>query len=219
MIFDLYHMPDVFVSEDKKERTENTAVGKHSQIEAKPLPFLASFCENPKDIAFVNQEEDEKIILFLRRHFIKNLTWISTTLILLIIPIFLITPFNILNSIQAVIPLRFIIVFLAFYYLIIIGFIYTSFVNWFYNIGIITTKQIIDIDFTDIMYREVAKARIEDVIDVEYIQGGFLHSFFDYGNVFVQTEGIKPNFEFQSTPRPDRTADIIIDLKGGSDNE
>lgn len=90
----------------------------------------------------------------------------------------------------------------------------TNFVTWFYNVGIVTTKQIIDIDFDDIMYREVAKVHIQDIIDAEYHQGGFLHSFFNYGDVFVQTEGLKPNFEFLSIPKPDNTTDIIIDLKG-----
>ena len=206
-------MPDVFISNDKNINA------KKNETQLKPpakLPFLASYCENPQGIKFVSQEENEKIILFLRRHFIKNLSWLSLGFILSFAPILLFYPFNIIEKLQAVLPLSFAIVFLAFYYLIIIGYLFTNFITWFYNVGIVTTKQIIDIDFTDIMYREVAKARIQDVIDAEYTQGGFMHSFFNYGNVFIQTEGIKPNFEFHHIPNPDKTTDIIIDLKGGS---
>jgi hypothetical protein len=211
-------MPDVFVSnENKSIPEEKTLLSSKIPLE-KSIPLLASFCHNPTGVTFINQEHDEKIILFLRKHFIKNISWISMGFLFLLLPIILIFPVNFIESVQSVIPLRFILVFLGFYYLIIVGFVYTSFITWFYNVGIITTKQIIDVDFTDIMYREVAKVRIEDVIDAEYIQGGFLHSFFDYGNVFVQTEGLKPNFEFHSIPYPDKTTDIIIDLKAGKND-
>ncbi len=212
-------MPDVFISDDDNQNQEVKAPNTNKlSTSEKPLPFFTSFCEKPNGIEFINQEKDEKIVLFLRRHFIKNIPWISTGIILMVLPILLIVPFNTLDPIRTVIPIRFITIFIIFYYLIIVGFMYLSFITWFYNVGIISTKQVIDIDFTDIMYREVAKVRIEDVIDAEYTQGGFLHSFFNYGNTFIQTEGVKPNFEFHSIPNPDKATDIIMDIKGGNLN-
>ncbi len=207
-------MPDVFVSNDKKIDSSVAIQKTPNSDSGSSLPLFSAFCKNPQGINFVNQEPDEKIILFLRRHFIKNINWITISIMLLLLPVFLFLPINLLDIFQDVVPFRFIIIFIAFYYLIVLGFMLTSFVAWFYNVGIITTKQIIDIDFNDIMYREVAKVRIQDIIDAEYHQGGFLHSFFNYGNVFVQTEGLKANFEFHSIPNPDSTTDILIDLKG-----
>lgn len=207
-------MPDVFVSDDKKIISKESVRKLSESVSGSHLPLFSAFCQNPKGINFVNQEPDEKIILFLRRHFIKNINWIVIGIILLLLPLFLFLPINLYDTIRNVVPFRFIIIFVAFYYLIVFGFMLTNFVTWFYNVGIVTTKQIIDIDFDDIMYREVAKVHIQDIIDAEYHQGGFLHSFFNYGDVFVQTEGLKPNFEFLSIPKPDNTTDIIIDLKG-----
>lgn len=208
-------MPDVYISDKEKQALE---INKENMLEesAKYLPLLSSYCENPNGVAFVSQEADEKILLFLRKHFIKNIYWLTLGFILLFVPILLTFPFNILQTLSNILPVSFIAVFLAFYYLIIIGYLYTNFITWFYNVGIITPKQIIDIDFTDIMYREVAKVRVQDVIDAEYTQGGFLHNFLNYGNVFIQTEGIKPNFEFHNIPNPDKTTDMIINLKGKS---
>lgn len=209
-------MPDVFLSKERNEPFKTDKQSIPAPSSSKMLPFLSSFCEKPNGIEFVSQEENEKIIIFIRRHFITNISWISIGIILLVAPLFLIFPFNILQDLLKILPSSFIVILLIFYYLIIVGYVYTNFITWFYNVGIITSKQIIDVDFTDIMYREVAKVRIQDIIDAEYTQGGFLHSFFNYGDVFIQTEGIKPNFEFYHIPNPDKTTDIIIDLKGES---
>lgn len=209
-------MPDVFVSEEVKTPINSKPVQLNATElkESKHLSFFSSFCPNPTGITFKNQEPDEKIALFLRRHFIKNINWILICIALALLPIFFLFPISLFKDFQNIIPINFGIIFLLFYYLLVFSFAYVNFVTWFYNAGIITNKQIIDIDFTDIMYREVAKAGIKDVIDVEFKQGGFMGSFFDYGDVFVQTEGIKPNFEFHSIPRPNRATDILIDLKG-----
>ncbi len=207
-------MPDVFLSDNKKNISGKSIHKLPESNSGVNLPLFSAFCQYPQGIKLVNQENDEKIVLFLRRHFIKNINWISISITLLLLPIFLFLPINFFNTFQDFVPLRFNLIFLAFYYLIVFGFMLTNFITWFYNLGIITTKQIIDIDFNDIMYREVAKVRIQDIIDAEYQQGGFFHSFFNYGNVFVQTEGLKPNFEFHAIPNPDSTTDILIGLKG-----
>jgi hypothetical protein len=201
-------MTDVFVS--KENITDSV---KPALIEPKNLPLFSSFSHMPEGIRFEYQEADEKIILFMRAHFITNVSWMILAFILLILPIILFNFTNMLNSIETIVPFRYIVILVSFYYLIVVGYIYNCFIIWFYNIGIVSTKQIIDIDFTDIMYRDVAKARIQEIVDIEYKQAGFMHNFFDYGDLFIQTEGIKPNFEFNAIPHPDKTATIILDLK------
>lgn len=205
-------MPDVFVSDDNQPLPEK----QHEELNkpaANPLPFFSAYSHLPHGIKFTNQEPDEHVVLFLRRHFTKNVSWILMSILFILLPFALFFIPDLLPMIQSVIPFTFMLIFISFYYLIIIGFIFNNFIIWFYNLGIVTNKQIIDMDFTDIMYREVAKANIRDVVDVEFRQGGFLHSFFDFGDVFIQTEGVKPNFEFISIPHPDKVSDIILDLK------
>lgn len=231
-------MPDVFVKDDSKQpKTKTKTIPKKTGVPktvqtttpiapaapvtaaptikpVKPVSFFTSFSHFPEGIKFSYQEIDEDIILFLRRHYTQNIRWVALSIILIFLPLILLLFGNLINSVLIIIPLRFIIIFIAFYYLIVIGYIFISFITWFYNVGIITNKQIIDIDFSDIMYRSIAKARIEEIVDVEFSQGGFLQSFFDFGNVTVQTEGVKPNFEFNNIPYPDKATDIILDLIG-----
>ncbi len=207
-------MPDVFVSDEPAEKSQiiPNKVQRIMNGQSKLLPYFASYCKLPEGISFENQEANEVVIIFLRRHFITNARWISIGIFLLLIPLFIFSLAS-LVAINLFLPFNYLFIVTLFYYMIVIGYIFNNFITWFYNFGIITTEQIIDLDFNDIMYRTVAKARIQDVVDVEFEQGGFLHSFFDYGNVFIQTEGVKPNFEFQAVPFPDKVTDVILDLK------
>jgi hypothetical protein len=198
---------------EKPNITEEKKADTPGQPQGKRLPFFSAYCHMPEGVRFLNQEPSEKIILFLRRHFITNLNWIGLSLILLCLPLFLPLAAEYFSDYFLLIPVPFIIILLGFYYLIIIGYIYLQFISWFYNVGIVTNRQLVDVDFSDIMYRDIAKVRIEDVIDIEFSQGGFLDSIFDFGQVNVQTEGLKSNFEFEEIPNPDRVTDIILELK------
>lgn len=198
-------MPDVFVA--RKNQNKN----KHPSF----MPHLASFCEKPDGVSFQNQEEDEKILLFLRRHFITNVPWIFIALILIAIPPFFLT----LNSQLSIfnlsaLPARFTTIFTVFYYLIILNYIFISFITWFYNISLVTQKRIVDIDFSDLVYHDVAITKLSLIEDVNYTQSGFIRSFFNYGDVFVQTAGEKTHFDFLATPKPGKVVDIIQNLIG-----
>ncbi len=105
-----------------------------------------------------------------------------------------------------------------FYYVITIGYALTELLNWFYNIGIVTKTRLIDIDYSHVTHKSIAITRIGDIVDAEYKQGGFLGNIFNYGDIFIQTEGLKPNFEFPSVPQPAEIIDIIIDLKSKDQN-
>lgn len=206
-------MPDLFVAPADSDNKTTEPKQPAGQPEPKKLPLLASYCHMPLGVTFLNQEPNEKIILFLRRHIITNMRWVSFSLILLALPLSLPLMADLFSNYFLLIPAPFIIILLGFYYLIIIGYMYLQFITWFYNVGIITDKQLIDVDFTDIMYRDIAKTRVESIIDVEFSQGGFLDSLFDFGNLNIQTEGIKPNFEFDNIPHPEQATDIILLLK------
>src|SRR3989338_9386657 len=74
-------MPDLFVNPKNISKETLPAVS------SEPVHMLSAFCENPIGIAFAEQASDEKILLFLRRHFITNLLWILISVVLLLFPI------------------------------------------------------------------------------------------------------------------------------------
>lgn len=210
-------MPDLFVADKTQKKVpEPEPVNPGTVIVKKKEhhPFTA-FHRFPEGIAFENQEKDEKIHLFIRKHFITNVNWILATVAFALIPLVMLLLQSILMIDLSAIPDDVVLIFLLFYYLIIAGFALTSYVTWFYNIGLVTNLRVVDVDITSIQHKNVAATALSDIVDVEYTQKGFLGNILNYGDVHMQTEGLKPNFEYLSVPRPAQIADIITDLKAG----
>lgn len=203
-------MPDIFKA-TKTNHAAHTAKKQPARIFSPHVGLFTTVSQHPDCLSFENKKQDEEIVLFLRAAFITNFGWIFLTFLLAFAP--LILPFS-LQLINFTIPVSFqlsILLIIA-YYLFVLQFAFTNFITWFYNVGIITSKQVIDIDFSHVTYRNVAISTLDDIVDVEYNQGGFLLSIFDYGDIFIQTEGRKPNFEFYNVPQPQKVVNIIMNL-------
>jgi len=97
--------------------------------------------------------------------------------------------------------------------MIIMAYGWINFLNWFFNIGIVTNKRIFDIDFHSLIQKEVTATEINDVQEVTSKTTGFFSSFFNFGNIFVQTAGKEVNIEFLQIPQPIRAAKIINELR------
>lgn len=213
-------MPDLFVNQKKAEDEKVVEVKseKHSEPIKNPSSRhahrFASFCTRPSNISFENQEEDEEILLFLRRHFITNVPWIALAVFLVIIPPLLAVVFSMVNIIAFSVPDGFILITTLFYYLAIIMYIFVEFISWFYDIGIVTQKRVIDLDYSDIIHHDVAVTKLNLVQDINYNQTGLLRSFFNFGNVLIQTAGNNPNFDFLGIPKPGSAVHLIQDLIG-----
>lgn len=203
-------MPDVFIN------TNNTTNERSiSPVHPNNIHMLSTFCENPLGISFVEQAPDEKILLFLRRHFITNFLWILIILVLLLVPVLFFIFKSELQLLGAIdLPWRFILIFIIFYYLAVFAYAFINFLSWFYNVFIVTQKRIVDIDYSNIVIHNVAFTKLNHVQDVNYDQIGFIRSLFNYGDVFAQTAGNEPNFDAHSVPQPRRAAHIIADLIG-----
>lgn len=177
--------------------------------------ILSTFCKNPKEISFQTQKPGESIILFLRAHLITNISWIAMSLIAMVIPIIvlvLLQNFGEFLSNPAI--SRFILVYVLFYYLLVFSYIFISFLVWFYNVFIVTTERVVDIDYSDIVVHNIAITNLNNVEDANYTQSGFIPTLFNYGHLYAQTAGNEKNFEALSIPKPREATHIIGDLLG-----
>ncbi|MBI5127400.1 PH domain-containing protein [Candidatus Roizmanbacteria bacterium] len=159
-------------------------------------------------IKFETYEPGEKVILLLRAHPVTQLHWIINSIILFIVLFFInfiLPSFLLLN--QIFVLNVFILVF-------ILSFIWYSFLNWYFNVGIITNKRVIDVDFHGILYKEVTVARLNKIEDITVKSGGYFASLFDYGTVFTQTAGTEANVEFINIPFPSLVVQNINQLLG-----
>jgi hypothetical protein len=164
--------------------------------------FLSAFMTRPS-IRFETQQADETIVLMLRSHPITQLTWIFNTvlfMILLIIVNFLAAPYILSNQLIGI---------NIFAFVFIVSFMWLNFLNWYFNVGIVTTKRIVDVDFSSILYKEINIAQLEKIEDTTSKTAGYFGSLFDYGNVFIQTAGFEGNIEFINVPSPSQVVEII----------
>lgn len=220
-------MPDVFIS-PKKAKT----IPEKPQSASKTIPSVttkpdnqehhmhafAAFCQDPVGFTFQTQEADEQVLLFLRKHFITNVPWIILSLIFLTLPPLVSPLFSNPDLPFGMLPTRFYTILGLFYYLVVFGYIFANFITWSYNISLVTQKRVMDIDFQDIIYTNVAETKIDLVQDVDYTQIGVFQSIFNFGDVFVHTSGNNPNFDFIQVPQPARATNIIEDLIGRNPN-
>lgn len=218
-------MPDLFVSDADKMPsvtapipTEVPPTGKASMaVPGHTHSRFSGFALYPDDVDFETRENEEKIILLLRAHPIINLKWILVTIVLLFIP-------GIAKSFGffSFLPTGFELVITLAWYLITMTYALESFLSWYFNVYFVTTLRVIDVDFYNLIYKQVSDANIDKIQDVSYNTGGVARTFFNFGNVFIQTAAEVSEFNFLAVPNPDKVAKIIEDMitkdeqKGGS---
>lgn len=176
------------------------------------VKFYTSLCEYPIGVSFDTQDSDEEIILLIRRSFITNVPWMSAIFFLALIPplLFLLPLSQYLGGLS---PLTYIVA-ITFFYLMLFGGVLVNFALWYFHVGLITNKRVIDVDLHGILSRHVAETRISLVQDVSYQQVGFIRSLFHFGDVYLQTAGSEQNFEFDRIPQPRFVAQVVGDLLG-----
>jgi len=167
--------------------------------------YIHSFSEYP-DVSFSTQRVNEKIILVLRSHPITQVGWVINGIIM----------FTLLFLTDVVLPNFFAINQIIFFNLIMIAFIISyiwfNFLHWFFNVGIVTNERVLDLDYSSVTYKESTEAKLNKIEDITAKQVGYLGSFFNYGDVFVQTAGTEANIEFMSVPEPSTIVKIIDGL-------
>lgn len=200
-------MPDIFTASKVKpvHVVKKTLYKDLPMQERKPL---ASFLMRPNGVSFETREEEEQIILFLRKHFITNIPWIFISFVMFLAPAIVMTT-GILNTV----PANFRFIFIMIWYLVSVAYTLESFLTWFFNVYIITDERIVDVDFYNLTYKEVSDANLDKIEDVTYKMGGVIRTLFNYGDVLIQTAAEITNFEFLAVPYPDKVVKVLQDLR------
>ena len=220
-------MPDVFVSKEKASAKKTTSkksidaaeknepkvtrdreLADKTGLEGHSNSSLAAYCYYPNKVDFVGVDEAEKVVLLLRRHPITNVPWIFSSILLFTVPLVLLM-FGFLSFI----PVKMLIVGLLFWYLISFAFTLEQFLSWYFNVNIITDERVFDVDFLNLVYREITDANLDQIQDVTVRVGSVIRTIFDYGDVLIQTAAEMPEIEFEAIPHPDRVAEILRQLR------
>jgi hypothetical protein len=237
-------MPDIFVSEDnliekestdwrgkitEKKQSDRNRQGEQSKELQKgqekqtiinyPVGPFGSFKVRPKGVSFHEQEENEHVLLFLRKHFVTNISWLFFGIILIILPPIFFYFLNLSDFFTNLLisPQAYFVLIYA-YYLFVFCYMFVNYITWYYNSSLITNIKIVDVHFQDILYHDVSMTKLNLIEDVNYVQSGFFGSLFGYGDVYLETAGKAVRFDFLSIPNPDKVANLLENLIGGSAN-
>src|SRR3989344_6238162 len=158
-------------------------------VERTIMTPLTSFAVSPDGIRFETQEKEEAVMLFLRQHLVVLLGPALLVILLAISPVILFPLLSQYLTLPINVPINYVIVGTAFWYVVTFGFGLMSFLRWFFNIYVVTDKRIVDIDFIHLLYKEFSEARLDKIQDISYKSSGIFSVFFDYGDAYVQTAG------------------------------
>lgn len=175
--------------------------------------LFKAFIANPQNVNFDGEDYDEEILYVLRRSFITNLGWLFITAVLIVTPSIL-GPLlvKMLFAGANPFPLQFGVVLALFWYLFTFGFFLQNFLNWFFNVYIISNKRIVDMDFYGIVHKRISESPLRNIEDVTSKISGVFGVMFNVGDVFIQTAAEQTEFEFSDLDNPSKIRDILSDL-------
>ncbi len=167
-----------------------------------------SYCLYP-DIDFETYEQGERIVLLLRSHpFTQLYIGVNTALFVLLLVVVNLVLGQIFSFGQT-------FLLNCFGILAILSYIWFCFLNWYFNVGIVTSRRVIDIDFDSVLYKEVTSARLDKIEDITVKTGGYIESFFDFGTILIQTAATsEANVVFDTVPHPTDVIEAINKLLG-----
>ena len=175
---------------------------------------FSSFLVRPKVFSFQERDDEEEIILVLRRHWVTNLPWILISIIMFLGPIVLpLVP--LLDSF----PPNYQFIAIVFWYLITFVYAFERFLSWYFNVCIITDERVVDIDFNNLLIKKFTDAKISMIQDVTSKVVGVTQTLFNYGTVFVQTAAEVPELIFSQIPNPDKVIKVLQQLRQEEEQE
>lgn len=179
-----------------------------------PGGIFSSLSIFPKETQFEALDSQEKIIMLLRRHIVTNLWWAVLTVLFIFVPLFLpVLP------VISLLPANYIFVLTLFWYALVAAFVFEQFIMWFFSVNVVTDDRVIDVDFYGLLFKHVSVADLDKIEDVNYFQKGVMGSFFNFGDVLIQTAAEITEFIFNEVPNPDRVTKIISELINEEERE
>lgn len=159
-------------------------------------------------LTFPGKEIDEQIFVFVRRYPLAFMPSLLLTLGVTVLGAIMIS----LLGIGDIIDHNVRVLLGSAFFLLMMLFGLIEFIDFYFDMHIVTDRRLVDIDQLRLFNRDVATLLLDDIQDVQSKTKGFFPTLFRYGDVIIQSAGAKPNFIFADIRFPERVAAIIIDL-------
>lgn len=161
-----------------------------------------------------NPVPDEELVFFLRRHPITLLSLFIGYVLVIILPFGIwsylleFQPQLLASEVSRTIILLGGSAFFLFAWL----FLFQAFLDYYLDTWIVTTKRILNIEQTGLFGRTVSELRLYRIQDVTATVNGMAATFFNYGEVEIQTAAEHTHFLFEQVGNPNQIAKVILEL-------
>jgi hypothetical protein len=166
------------------------------------------------EINFPGQHDDEKVILFLRRHwfiFLLNLLIVIISILgLVLVFVF----FTLLSSDFSQSEYYGLLLFAeSLGTLFIWNLFFILWIDFYLDAWIVTNERIINIDQKGFFNRDISELKLTKIQDVTSEIVGVIPTVLGYGNIYVQTAAEIERFAFFQIPNPNEVKNIIVQLQ------
>lgn len=188
------------------------------------MPALIQEEINQNDPAFLylNLHPGEEIKFIVRHHWAGFLGTLLIVIAMALFPIFGLFIANLAfgSQIGQVMPI--IIIALSSYFIFLLTFLFGTFINYYFDIILITNQRIINVDQQGLLARRTSELNISEVEDANAEVNGFLRSLFNFGTLVIETAGkgtsdegrpgMHGYFTIDDLPDPNRLARTILEF-------
>lgn len=158
----------------------------------------------------INLQPHERILHTLRRHPITFVPKIALCVLLFLLPFILSPLFR--DALEGPTWGPVLILFGSAFLLLVLVFFHALFIDYYLDIWVVTNDRIIDVHQSGLFKRTIAELDLKQVQDVTSEIVGVFGTFFNYGNVGIQTAGAKQRFDFQNVARPHEIRGELLKL-------
>lgn len=195
-------------SPSTSEPATNYRQSVYNLIKGKTASPLSAIIVQPNVFKFADQIDQEEIIMVVRQHWFINLKWITLAILMCFAPLIL----KFLPIFDFV-PLRFYFPSLLFWYLLTFALAFEGFLNWWFNVFIVTEERVVDIDFYNLLNTKVSDAELDKIQDVSYEVAGMAGTFLNFADITIQTAAEKLEIEVPNVPNPELVAKVLQNLR------
>jgi len=169
---------------------------------------------------FQGQRENEEVLRIIHRHWFNIfLQYIGIgCAALLVIIIFSVLP-KVISLPPDALPSIFSSFLLNTFLLFIWLYVFLIWVDYYFDVWIITNERIVNIEQKGLFNREVSELRFSRIQDVTSVVDGFVPTILNFGDVYVQTAAEEERFVFRQIPDPYTIKDMVMRLSRSSTPE
>lgn len=157
-------------------------------------------------------EENEKILLIVRKHWLAMVFELFFSLLLAVLPLVLFAVFKF--TLFSELTLKNIYLLLFFYTIFLIFvwvFLFVSWINYYLDIWVVTNKRLVDVDQKSLFSRDIANLRLDRIQDIKIEVLGIINTLFKIGNIYVQTASAKNEFTIRQAGNPETVKQVIME--------